>query len=58
MDWPFNSFCEQLVTDLFSPRWETRHGAAVGLREIITYHGKGAGKMANTSQEQVRIIKI
>ncbi|KAK6642823.1 hypothetical protein RUM43_004325 [Polyplax serrata] len=51
--WPFQSICDQFVADLFNPRWETRHGAAIGLREIISCHGKGAGKTANTSDEQM-----
>lgn len=56
--WPFQSICDQFVADLFNPRWETRHGAAIGLREIISCHGKGAGKTANTSDEQVMATTI
>lgn len=52
-EWPFESFCDQLMTDLFSPRWESRHGAATALREIFTCHGAGAGKTANTTKQQV-----
>lgn len=52
-EWPFESFCDQLMTDLFSPRWESRHGAATALREIITCHGFGAGKTANTTKQQM-----
>ena len=44
-DWPFEGFCEQLCFDLFSPQWEIRHGAAIGLREVIKAHGFGAGKL-------------
>ena len=28
--WPLESFYDQLLTDIFSPRWERRHGAATG----------------------------
>lgn len=52
-EWPLESFCDQLVTDLFSPRWESRHGAATALREVIACHGLGAGKTANTTKQQV-----
>ncbi|KAJ3070374.1 btaf1 RNA polymerase II, B-TFIID transcription factor-associated, 170kDa [Podochytrium sp. JEL0797] len=44
-EWPFEGLCEQLCIDLFNPRWEIRHGAALGLMEIIKVHGDGAGKI-------------
>ena len=33
--WPFASFCDRMLWDLFDPRWEARHGAlaCAGLRE-------------------------
>lgn len=43
-DWPYERLCEFLTIDLFDPQWETRHGAAMGLREIIRVHGHGAGR--------------
>ncbi|KAI8620249.1 hypothetical protein BC830DRAFT_1100132 [Chytriomyces sp. MP71] len=43
-EWPFEGLCEQLCIDLFHPRWEVRHGAALGLMEIIKHRGGGAGK--------------
>ncbi|XP_078611730.1 TATA-binding protein-associated factor 172-like isoform X3 [Branchiostoma floridae x Branchiostoma japonicum] len=52
-DWPFESFCEVLLNDLFSPSWEVRHGAGTGLREIAKTHGKGAGRTADTPAEQL-----
>ena len=39
--------------DLFSGAWETRHGAASGLREVIKLHGRGAGKSMDTPSDQV-----
>ena len=39
--------------DLFSSAWETRHGAATGLREVIKLHGRGAGKSMDTPSDQV-----
>ncbi|TAQ87568.1 hypothetical protein B7494_g4096 [Chlorociboria aeruginascens] len=43
-EWPYERLCEFLMVDLFDPQWETRHGAAMGLREIIRVHGAGAGR--------------
>ncbi|KAL3875984.1 hypothetical protein ACJMK2_033877, partial [Sinanodonta woodiana] len=47
-DWPFESFCDLLMADMFNSSWETRHGAATGLREVIKQHGRGAGKSMDT----------
>ena len=47
-EWPFERLCEFLTVDLFDPQWEIRHGAAMGLREIIRVHGAGAGRRAAT----------
>lgn len=44
-EWPFEGLCEQLCMDLFSPQWEIRHGAAIGLCDIMKIHGSGAGKI-------------
>ena len=32
------------MNDLFNTSWETRHGAAIGLREVINTHGTEAGR--------------
>jgi len=48
--WPLESFCSQLVADLFSPKWEKRHGAATGLRELMKNHGVSGGMVAGCSQ--------
>lgn len=42
VDWPLESFAETLCQDLFSQKWEVRHGAATALRELVKLHGKGA----------------
>lgn len=39
--WPLEAFAENLCQDLFSQKWEVRHGAATALRELIRLHGKG-----------------
>lgn len=48
-DWPLETFCSRLQLDLFNPRWETRHGAATALRELLKSHSSGAGKAAGQS---------
>lgn len=44
LEWPFERLCESLMVDLFDHNWEIRHGAAMGLREVIRLHGAGAGR--------------
>ncbi|XP_042034375.1 TATA-binding protein-associated factor BTAF1-like isoform X1 [Salvia splendens] len=41
--WPFQTFVEQLLVDMFDPVWEVRHGSIMALREILTYQGASAG---------------
>ncbi|KAI4724400.1 SNF2 family DNA-dependent ATPase domain-containing protein [Aureobasidium sp. EXF-10728] len=48
--WPFERLCEFLTVDLFDPAWEIRHGAAMGLREIVRVHGAGAGRLLNRTK--------
>ena len=43
------------MADLFHSAWETRHGAATGLREVIKLHGRGAGKSADTPVPHVSL---
>ena len=50
-EWPFEALCEILSLELFSPQWETRHGAALALSKIILLHGNGAGMVHNVSKE-------
>ncbi|KAJ1340482.1 hypothetical protein BSLG_004929 [Batrachochytrium salamandrivorans] len=49
-EWPFEGLCEQLSLDLFSPIWEIRHGAAIGLRELLKAHGTGLGRIVGLSR--------
>ncbi|KAK9470101.1 uncharacterized protein V1510DRAFT_432401 [Dipodascopsis tothii] len=48
--WPFEGIAELLMVDLFDEAWETRHGAASGLREIIRVHGGGAGRVVGKTR--------
>ncbi|CAH2353064.1 TATA-binding protein-associated factor Mot1p [[Candida] railenensis] len=50
--WQFQGVYELLLADLFDTRWEIRHGSALGLRELIKKHGKGAGRVMNKSKEE------
>jgi TATA-binding protein-associated factor len=51
-EWPFEGLVEQLSLDLFSPKWETRHGAAIGLREVIKVHGSGYGRVVGLNKKE------
>ncbi len=42
--WPLEGFCSHLLSDLFEKRWESRHGAATALREVVRLRGEGAGR--------------
>lgn len=50
MEW----FCDQLSQDLFCSSWEARHGAATALREVLTVHGRGAGKSIYYTESQMK----
>ncbi|EMD00379.1 hypothetical protein BAUCODRAFT_144057 [Baudoinia panamericana UAMH 10762] len=51
-EWPYERLCEFLTVDLFDSQWEIRHGAAMGLREIIRVHGNGAGRRAKKTRPE------
>ncbi|XP_046628618.1 TATA-binding protein-associated factor 172 [Neodiprion virginianus] len=53
VEWPLDSFAESLCQDLFSQKWEVRHGAATALRELVRLHGKGAGKSRDQTKEEM-----
>lgn len=44
VEWPLEPFCTKLYLDLFSPRWEVRHGSATSLRELLKSHIDGGGR--------------
>lgn len=53
VEWPLEAFCSKLYVDLFSPRWEIRHGSATALRELLKTHIGGGGKsIYMTTEEQ------
>ena len=51
-EWPYERLCDFLKIDLFDPQWETRHGAAMGLRELVRVHGSGAGRRRGKSRRE------
>lgn len=51
-EWPFERLCSFLKMDLFNSKWEIRHGATMGLREIIRVHGAGAGRLRGKSRRE------
>ena len=51
LEWPFEQLCEVLMVDLFDHHWEVRHGAAMGLREVVRVHGAGAGREHGKSRK-------
>jgi TATA-binding protein-associated factor len=55
-EWPYERLCDFLKVDLFDPQWETRHGAAMGLREIIRVHGSGAGRERGRTRAENAIL--
>lgn len=52
MVWQFQGVYELLLADLFDDKWEVRHGSALGLRELVKKHGKGAGRILHKSKEE------
>lgn len=53
VDWPLENFCDSLTQDLFSTSWETRHGAATALREVVRICGKGAGRSTDVPRDKM-----
>ncbi|KAG0273471.1 TATA-binding protein-associated factor mot1 [Linnemannia exigua] len=51
-EWPFESICDILCMDLFDPSWEVRHGAGIGLRDILKVQGSGAGRIVGCTKAE------
>jgi TATA-binding protein-associated factor len=52
VEWPLEAFCSKLYMDLFSARWEIRHGSATALRELMKTHISGGGKSIYMSADE------
>lgn len=51
--WPLLEFANELKNDLFSVKWEIRHGSAIALRDLIKFHGQNAGRITSRSCEEM-----
>lgn len=51
-EWPFEGICDLLCMDLFDPCWEVRHGAGIGLRDILKVQGSGAGRVVGCTRAE------
>ena len=51
-EWPFERLMDFLTVDLFDHAWETRHGAAMAIREVMRTHGAGAGRCRGMTKAQ------
>ncbi|KAG0310055.1 TATA-binding protein-associated factor mot1 [Dissophora globulifera] len=51
-EWPFEGICDLLCMDLFDPNWEVRHGAGIGLRDILKVQGSGAGRIVGCTRDE------
>ncbi|KAK4058278.1 TATA-binding protein-associated factor mot1 [Microbotryomycetes sp. JL221] len=51
-EWPWRGPVERMAVGLVSPLWETRHGAALGLKELLRLQGSGGGKLAGVAHEE------
>ncbi|KAF9103655.1 TATA-binding protein-associated factor mot1 [Mortierella sp. AM989] len=51
-EWPFEGICDLLCMDLFDPSWEIRHGAGIGLRDILKVQGGGAGRVIGCTKAE------
>ena len=47
--WPFHRLVVSLQSDLLESSWEVRHGAALGLRELLKLQGHAGGMTAGAS---------
>lgn len=41
--WPFQLLADRLLCDLLDPAWQVRHGAALGLRQLLRQQARCAG---------------
>ncbi|KIJ17139.1 hypothetical protein PAXINDRAFT_130724 [Paxillus involutus ATCC 200175] len=50
--WIWGGIVSLLEVDIFSPTWETRHGAAMALRELLKTQGASGGMKDGVSTEE------
>jgi TATA-binding protein-associated factor len=42
-EWPWQGLVKVLQVDLYNPAWESRHGAAMAMREVLKSQGESGG---------------
>ncbi|KAF9690891.1 hypothetical protein EKO04_011062 [Ascochyta lentis] len=52
LEWPFERVCEYLALEMFDHTWEVRHGASMGIREVLRVHGAGAGRIKGKTRAE------
>ncbi|KAJ4374581.1 TATA-binding protein-associated factor mot1 [Didymella sp. IMI 355093] len=52
LEWPFERVCEYLALEMFDHAWEVRHGASMGIREVLRVHGSGAGRVMGKTRAE------
>lgn len=50
--WQFQGIYELLIENLMHEQWEIRHGAALGLRELMKKHAPAVGRIKGKSRQQ------
>ncbi|KZO97896.1 SNF2 superfamily chromatin remodeling protein [Calocera viscosa TUFC12733] len=50
--WVWQGVVDMLEVDLLNPNWEVRHGAALGLREVVKSQGASGGMRVDLPAEQ------
>lgn len=49
--WQFQGIYELLLDNLMNEQWEIRHGAALGLRELMKKHAPSVGRLSGKSKQ-------
>ncbi|SMN21206.1 similar to Saccharomyces cerevisiae YPL082C MOT1 Essential abundant protein involved in regulation of transcription [Maudiozyma saulgeensis] len=49
--WQFQGIYELLIDNIFNESWEIRHGAALGLRELMKKHAYGVNRLKSETRE-------
>lgn len=51
-EWPWRAVVERLAVGLLASSWEMRHGAALGLRELLRLQASGGGKLEGVTASE------
>jgi hypothetical protein len=56
--WPLQRTADQCLVDLLHPRWHIRHGAALGLRQVLTHHAPCAAVQAPVADPVSGVLQL